>query len=186
MTWAAALLSSAWKFLRALPWQFWAVLALLVCIGLYGHEQYNAGLAEGNKNRDAVQAVFAGHLKADKDAAAKAKADAEADRQKRQAEAAAAWAVREQENADALAKQYRLVADLRAGAVRLRHEWQGCQVARNSTDGADQGSGSGDGEADLRAKGAGDLVGNGDRADAEITYLQGLIRSAPACFVVEP
>lgn len=187
MTWLAvkAFFGGAWNFLRGLPWPVWAGAALLAAGWYYGHVRFEAGLAAGYKDRDAVQALFTAHLQADKAAIAKARADAEADRVKRQNEAVAAKAVFEKEKADALAEKDRVIANLRAGTVRLRHEWQGCQAHSDSADAAGDSPGGSDADADLRNTGAGDLVRIGKQADAEVIYLQSLIRSAPACFKIE-
>ena len=168
MIWILALL-------RRVPFQAWIGLACAVLVGLVlwavHHDGYKAGQAEG-------QAKLAAHLQADAKALAKARADAETDRKTREAKAADLWAAQEKRNADALAEQNRLIAGLRAGTVRLRHEWAGCRSADGAGESARPDS------ADLRATGAANLIGNADRADSEITYLHGLIRSAPDCFTV--
>jgi uncharacterized protein involved in exopolysaccharide biosynthesis len=81
----------------------------------------------------------------------------------------------EQDKTDAQAKADRTIADLRAGTVRLRNEWQGCP-ARGVP--ATAGStGQPDAGAELRAKGAGDLIGNAAAADAEIRRLQDILKA---------
>lgn len=61
----------------------------------------------------------------------------------------------------------RVVADLRAGNLRLREQWRGCPVSSAAAD-----SGEPDGGADLRAAGAADLVRAGAEADNWIKSLQ--------------
>ena len=70
MTWLAV----AWKFLRGIPWQVWAVAALLVAAWYYGHLRYNAGEAACNAKWEAAQdeanrKSIAAELKRDKTAA---------------------------------------------------------------------------------------------------------------------
>jgi hypothetical protein len=166
------------RLLAAIPLWCWCLLLALVFALSSGH--YRSQRNELRQHVKRIAAEYADHLQADRALVAKAKADAEADRKKRQADADAALAKLKKDNADALAAQKRLAADLRAGIVRLRHEWAGCRADH----GAGQGVAGGDADADLRAAGAASLIGAADRADAQVTYLQGLIRSAPQCFVV--
>lgn len=41
-----AWLAVAWKFLRGIPWQAWAIIGLLAAGWWYGHMRYNAGEAD--------------------------------------------------------------------------------------------------------------------------------------------
>jgi hypothetical protein len=88
---------------------------------------------------------------------------------------------------DAIAAQYeterakadeaaaRTVAALRAGALRLRTEWQGCETAARVSE-ATSGPAFADALARLREQGAGDLVRLGAECDARIRALQALVR----------
>lgn len=61
---AVALLKGAWGFLRAIPWQVWAVAALLGAGWYYGDVRYEAGVAAENTRWTKAQA------KADREAKA--------------------------------------------------------------------------------------------------------------------
>lgn len=65
----------AWSFLRAIPWQAWAVAAVLLIGWRYGEHRYDAGVAAENGRWMAAQA--------------KADADAKAAAEKQAADAAA-------------------------------------------------------------------------------------------------
>lgn len=64
-----------------------------------------------------------------------------------------------------------LVDDLRAGTVRLRKLWQGC-VSAPASDEAGTTAGRADDSADLRSEAAGRIIGLGDAADNQVTWLQ--------------
>lgn len=73
----------------------------------------------------------------------------------------------------AIHAQTTLVSDLRSGNQRLQQQWRGCESNRVREGQAVAGTASGsDAEADLRAEGAGYLVGNADYADGWIVWLQ--------------
>lgn len=91
----------------------------------------------------------------------------------RRANAIAAKYEQDKINAEADAK--RIVADLRAGNLRLRQQWEGCKAGGVS---ATAGSpGQPDAAADDRAESAGRIVRAADDADAQIRALQDFIRS---------
>lgn len=73
---------------------------------------------------------------------------------------------------DATTSRDRTIADLRAGAVRLRREWT-CPTA-GSAQAAASGAGA-DEDARLREQGAADLVRLLDEADAQIRGLQSTV-----------
>lgn len=75
---------------------------------------------------------------------------------------------------DANAKSDAVIAGLRAGTLRLRHEWT-CPATADVPKAAEGGSGA-DEDADLRAADAGALVRLGAQADAEIKALQAIVR----------
>lgn len=69
--------------------------------------------------------------------------------------------------------QTTLVSDLRSGNQRLQQQWRGCESNRVREGQASAGTTSGqDEQADLRAEGTGNLVGNADYADGWIVWLQ--------------
>jgi uncharacterized protein involved in exopolysaccharide biosynthesis len=81
----------------------------------------------------------------------------------------------EQDKTDAQAKADRTIADLRAGTVRLRNEWQGCPA--RSVPATAGSTGQPDGDAELRAAGAADLVRIAASADAQIRGLQAAVKA---------
>jgi len=73
----------------------------------------------------------------------------------------------------AIHAQTTLVSDLRNGNQRLQQQWRGCESNRVREGQTIAGTASGpDAEADLRAEGAGYLIGSADQADSVITWLQ--------------
>jgi hypothetical protein len=81
----------------------------------------------------------------------------------------------EQDKTDAQAKADRTIADLRAGTVRLRSQWQGCQARGVSA--APASASQPDADAQLRSKGASDLVRIAAEADAQIRGLQAALKA---------
>lgn len=51
-----ALAKGAWSFLRAIPWQAWAVAAVLLIGWRYGEHRYDAGVADENARWVTAQA----------------------------------------------------------------------------------------------------------------------------------
>lgn len=168
---APSWLLTGWKFLRAIP--------AIVYVGLLA-VVFAVSSAHYRDQRNEARAEHAAHLQADADAMAKAKAQAKAAEKAQKQAMADAAAKYEKDKADAIAKKDRVIADLHSGALRLQKRWRGCE----SRPGAASGPEAGDDAADLRETGAGDLVRVAANADAEVNYLQGLIRSAPTCFTV--
>lgn len=105
----------------------------------------------------------------------KAWAAREAEFQKQQAAFEAADQQHEKDKANAIATQNRTITDLRAGNLRLREQWRGC-VSASSQAAGDQGGA--DAAAELRAKGASDLVRITADADAQVRALQAIIRAS--------
>lgn len=153
----------------------WGIILAVASSLLFGAYRwaFNRGDAHG---RAEVQALFDAHLADD------AKAAAEAKEAQEQAEAAARAAEKEQQKRyDALAEQFerekqesedayhRDVAALRAGNLKLRKQWQGCQA---SLPGAEDPAAEPDGLAELREEGAADLVRLNRDADTWIRDLQ--------------
>lgn len=106
------------------------------------------------------------------------------------AESAAADARNRKEIANALAKKDAVIADLRAGRMQLRQEWQ-CEVPLISTSGdrtkpESEAAASGNaGYARVREESAGELVQIGALADTQVRWLQGeLVATRARCAAV--
>lgn len=98
------------------------------------------------------------------------------EQERRQSEAlAGVAAVYEQEKKDAEREAQRVVAELRAGTQRLRREWAGCETSALVPRATDS-SALPDAGAELRATGAGRLIGGADQCDLTIRGLQSAIR----------
>jgi len=82
----------------------------------------------------------------------------------------------EQDIHDAKANADRTIANLRAGTLRLRSEWSCTPARATEVSRAASGAGVPDANAELRAEGAGHLIGDADEADAEIKALQAILR----------
>jgi hypothetical protein len=82
----------------------------------------------------------------------------------------------EQDMQNAKANADRTIAGLRAGTIRLRAEWSCTPALATEVSRAAGGAGEPDAAAQLRAEGAGHLIGNADEADAEIKALQAILR----------
>jgi hypothetical protein len=162
------------KWLRAVPWQAWALLALCGLLWAFGHWRYNAGQAEVQSRWDAAEAVHAANAKAAKDAAAIIETRMRADY-------AAAAARFNKENADALAERDAVIAGLRAGTVRVRERFR-CPPARLPEAAPGSGGSDGAGEGGLLPEDAGFLLrlaGEADTAARRLTACQAIIRSQP-------
>jgi FtsZ-interacting cell division protein ZipA len=139
-----------------------AVLATIVAV--VGHAVWTWGYDTANVRAEKIIGDFA---KAEAEAQAKARAEEQAKA------AAVAKAAEEYERgkADAQAKADRVVADLRAGTVRLRQHWQAavatCDVSRDSAAAL-----AAEREAELRAESAARIVRIGAEADAKVRALQ--------------
>lgn len=120
-------------------------------------------------------------LKAAKDAAAAAAAQviaSESAREREQATAKAAnevAAAYEQGKRDAQAEGNRVADGLRAGNLRLRKQWRGCEAG--SVPSPADPAGQPDAAAADRAGSAGRIVAAADACDAQVTGLQDFIRS---------
>jgi hypothetical protein len=151
----------------------WAIAgALVLTILLIGR---GCGVRAGDAERDELQATIAdmkARLQDQMLAGIQAARTAEQDKAKALADIGAAY---EKGKEDANASAAAVVADLRAGNLRLRDHWQGC-VATAGLSAASAAAASGDGGAELRARGAGDLVRLGARCDAQVRALQATVR----------
>lgn len=70
-----------------------------------------------------------------------------------------------------------LVADLRAGNVRLRREWLACEGRPAAVPGAAAGAAERDADAERRYESAGDLVRVADEADAQLRACQAIVEA---------
>jgi len=81
-----------------------------------------------------------------------------------------------QEITNAESKHAAVVSDLRAGVVRLRAHWQGCQATADLSRAADAAARADD-LARLRNEAAADIIQLGAECDAHVRGLQSVIRS---------
>lgn len=144
------------------------VLIYTAIVGLIGHA---AGEWQGDRRAAKSELALSN---AERDAAyqvAEAEAKARKVEQERAAAVAEAADAYEKGRADAQAKADRVVADLRAGTVRLRQHWQAavatCDVSRDSAAAL-----AAEREAELRAESAARIVRIGAEADAKVRALQ--------------
>ncbi len=170
----AALPMLLWNWLKSVPWQAWAALALCVALWAFGHWRYNAGQAEVQTRWDAAEAVHAANAKAAREAAAIIEARMRADY-------AAAAARFNKENADALAERDAVIASLRAGTVRVRDRFR-CPTPRLPEAAPGSGGSDGAGGGGLLPEDAEFLLQFAAEADAaarRLTACQAIIRSQP-------
>lgn len=150
----------------------YAAIALVLLLGVgvwyYGHTRYEAGIAAGTAKVEAIQTRAAQALVA-------AEQSARAIEQAKAAQLATVAQQYEQDKAHAQATADRVIADLRAGNLRLRDQWQGCPASGVPGDAA--GGVKPDGDAQLRSEGASDLVRLAAEADAQIRGLQAAVRA---------
>lgn len=154
-------LAAAWRFLRGLPWQAWALVALLAAGWYYGHLRYNAGQADVQGDFDAYKAQVIAATEKSRQKAAQAESaqrDAFANIDTQYAK----------DKTDAIAKKDAVIAGLRAGTIRLRNEWA-CPTRLPD---ATSATGEPDGSAELRNASAGRIIGAGADADAQVRGLQ--------------
>lgn len=184
--WISVPLSIAGRVLRAIPWQAWLALALALAIAAlllfshwqYGRQQYAKAEAIGKDETAAVQARFDAYVAADIAAADAAKQAAKAAEEAQAQAFAAIEAKHKQELKDAKRKADAVAADLRAGNLRLRKQWQGCSAAAGRDMSETAGTaGVADADADIRATDAGHLVRIAAEADATILGLQAIVRT---------
>lgn len=139
------------------------ILALVASAGMYGHTRYEAGKAIGTAEVAKIKAQDKAQL--DKQTAA-----AKAKEQQQAANTAAAerQMMQDHENAD---KNYQdTIAGLRAGTVRLRHEWTCPSLPATAAR-----AGKPDADTVQREQDASALVRIAEDADAEIRALQTIL-----------
>lgn len=172
---AKAALGTAWGFLKRIPWQAWAGLGLVVLVLWLRSHWIGVGEARVQAQFDAYKAEMVKKTEAARVAAKRAES----------AQAGAiATAIDKFREGQKNAKQTgaSVTAGLNDGSVKLREHWQGCPKHLPT---AAAGSERSDEGARLRAASAGRVVATGADADAQVTALQAIIRSAPHCFKVE-
>lgn len=125
-----------------------------------GHDACGIAIAALNAADAAERAQFAADAKAKELASAKALAEIEAQHEK--------------ELQDAKSKSDRVIADLRAGTLRLRKQWQCPATAAGVSTPAARGSVAA-GATDDRDQSAGRIVRAAAEADAEIRALQAIV-----------
>ena len=156
--------------LRANAWRFAAVALSVLAVALL-----IVGLLFRVRATDAVARADAAEQRAEaSEARVRALSDVidtERESARRANEIAAQY---EQDKIHAEADAKRTVADLRAGNLRLRAQWKGCETGLPQADGA---AGQPDAVADDRAESAGRIIRAADEADAQIKGLQDFIRS---------
>ncbi|TPG50182.1 hypothetical protein EAH75_01410 [Rhodanobacter glycinis] len=140
-----------------------ALILILYGFWYYGHTRYEAGKAKGDANVAAIVARDANEL-------IEQKAVAAAIEKRQEAVTAAAERQMMQDNANAVQKYKDTIAALRAGTVRLRHQWTcpGVPAAAAS-------AGKPDADTALREQGAADLIRLAADADAQIRALQAVL-----------
>jgi hypothetical protein len=155
--------------------RYWKPLAVLVLLAaVYGWGRSDGRTAAENEHLAYQLKVQKATTKA-AEAAQKA-LQAVREQERRHAEALAKIAEKyEQDKRDAERKQAGVVADLRAGNLRLRNHWQGCQAAARVSAAASAARES-DAVARVREEAAGRIVRIGAEADAQVRGLQEVIR----------
>jgi uncharacterized protein HemX len=153
-------LSAYWSQIKLALW----VAAVLAAMA-YGH----------HKGAASVQAKFDKHLAQDAIAAQKASEAARKHEQQDAANSARIAEAYEKGKADAEAAGKRVADGLRAGTLKLRREWQGCEADRVS--GAAPGAPVADDSAERRADGAGRAVRDTHDDAVKIRALQDLVRA---------
>jgi hypothetical protein len=143
----------------------WILLAGVLWWGWTGHAAYDSLKAK----TDADTAKAAQQIA---EANAKASEAAREEEQTRARYVAGIDKAYQEGLKDAQRKGDAVAADLRAGNLRLREQWRGCE-ARGVPDAA-AGSGGADAAADLRAASTGRIVGAGAKADQQIRCLQAI------------
>lgn len=149
------------------------LLALMLAWGgscWYAHHSgYAAGNAVMRGQYDALVAKYNA-------ASAKAETDARAKEQANAATMAAIDAQHAQELDHAKQNADRTIADLRAGTLRLREQWRGCEAAA-SVPAPGASAGSADAAADIRTASAAAIVRIAADADARVRALQRVIEA---------
>lgn len=148
------------------------LLALLAGGWYYGHTRFAAGALSGNMQVAQLTAQHAEQLQHLAELSTQA-SEAARDAERKQAAAYAALAADyERDKTDAKDKGDAVAAALRADTLRLRQQWTCPTAALTHVPGTATAAGQRDGDADLRATGAGDLVRLAAQCDAQVRGLQ--------------
>ena len=152
-------MSAYWSQIKLALWTV-AVIAAMA----YGH----------HKGAQSVQWKFDAHLALDAQAAQKASEDARRHEQQDAASSARIAEAYEQGKRDAEAAGKRVADGLRAGTIKLRKQWQGCE---NRLSGTGPGAAEPDGSAADRAESVGRITRAAREADEQIKGLQDILRA---------
>jgi len=166
----------AWKAITS-PLGLTTLLAIALALaGWKIHATIYAAGAESRQGEiDGLNADIERMVRESKEAHDRAVADARA-LEERQRKALALIALeyeRERDNAKRAAE--RVAADLRAGTIRVRNEWQNCIAAAGSVPRATTDPAGPPTAAELRSAGTDDLLRIGAACDAQIAGLQRVI-----------
>jgi hypothetical protein len=160
-----------WGFLRSIPWQGWACVALIVLVAAYGHWRYNAGQAD-------VQARFDAHLASDKAQLDRAKADAKNKELAQAASFAATAAKLAAEYADAKALLATTLDDLRAARLRVRVGAVHCPRLPAAASGAGRSDETATGElSDQTARSLLGIATEADQTAQRLTACQAILKA---------
>lgn len=162
-------LAACWAFLKRIPWQAWAALALVALLAwhIHGDRKTELELTEVRAQYAAYQAKMIAATEA-------AKRAAHAHQDHDRAAFAKVAADYQEDKADAVRKERAVADDLRRGALRLRKEWRCPASGGAGVAGAAEGA---DDAAELRATLAGAVVRVGAEADAQVKGLQSLLKA---------
>lgn len=148
-----------------------AILAAWIASGFYiHHKAWNAGAASIQVKLDKLTVQLA-------DERTKASEAARTQEHQQADQLAAIDAKYIQEMKDAQVNFDRILADQRAGTLKLRERWLTCSRSSADVPAAPAGSSSFDAAADDRAASAGRIVRAAAEADATIRALQAIVRS---------
>lgn len=174
-------------FFRAIPLWAWLAFAVMLAAFVYGESKeargMERGLAKGLSERDKVQAAWNASVARGREEIARLDRDNAAAEAKARAEAIAEGEKHALRLQTALDRKTRDADDLRAGNLKLRHQFQSClSQAAAGQPAADPFWP--DGAEGLRPADSLDLAGAvagsafiGDTATADVTALQAIVRS---------
>lgn len=170
----------AGAFLKAIPARVWLAIALIGALATshlwYGSARYSAAEKRGNEKLAALQGEFDAYSAQVQENARIAQKIAFHVEQNQRDAFAAIDAKHKKDLTDAKLKHDAVVADLRAGNLRLRKHWQGCTAPVGDMPQAAGAAGVVDDDAELRAADAGNLVRLAAEADAQIVGLQSALK----------